>query len=302
MSDQQHKPPEWKLFGGQVYIMKFDNKIVLITGSTTGIGAASARAFSSRGAEVIISGRNAERGRRICSEIQENGGTAHFIQADLSQRAQCDRLVQESVDRCERLDVVVNNAGVLHEGTALETDSDEWDETLAVNVSGLFFVSRAAVRQMIKQGDGCIVNTASEWGLNGEPGFVAYCASKGAVVQITRCMALDHAAQGIRVNSVCPGETHTDMLDQMLRDQEGDFDENLRSFSEGIPMRRVASPDEIANCIIFLASDCASYITGANLVVDGGNDATGGPYGPANLRLGAEVALPKKDRHVPERL
>ncbi len=260
--------------------MSIQGKSVLVTGSTTGIGEASARAFAAQGARVLVTGRNEERGRAICAEIEADGGIAAFCQADLSDRAQCDRLVSETVQRFGRLDVLVNNAGVLHEGTALTTSDYAWDETLTVNVSSVFFMSRAALKQMSAQGSGCIVNTASEWGLNGEPGFVAYCASKGAVVQMTRCMALDHAAEGIRVNAVCPGETHTEMLDRMLQDQGGDFDENLRNFAAGIPMRRVATPEEIARSILFLASDDASYVTGTTLVVDGGNDATAGAYGP----------------------
>ncbi len=260
--------------------MSIQGKSVLVTGSTTGIGEASARAFAAQGARVLVTGRNEERGKTICDEIEADGGTAAFCQADLSDRAQCDRLVSETVQRFGRLDILVNNAGVLHEGTALTTSDHAWDETMEVNVSSVFFMSRAALKQMSAQGSGCIVNTASEWGLNGEPGYVAYCASKGAVVQMTRCMALDHAAQGIRVNAVCPGETHTEMLDRMLQDQGGDFDENLRNFAAGIPMRRVATPEEIARSILFLASDDASYVTGTTLVVDGGNDATAGAYGP----------------------
>ncbi len=260
--------------------MSIQGKSVLVTGSTTGIGEASARAFAAQGARVLVTGRNEERGRAICAEIEADGGTAVFSAADVSDRAQCSRLVSESVHHFGRLDILVNNAGVLHEGTALTTSDHAWDETMEVNVTAVFFMSRAALKQMSAQGSGCIVNTASEWGLNGEPGFVAYCASKGAVVQMTHCMALDHAAQGIRVNAVCPGETHTEMLDRMLQDQGGDFDENLRNFAAGIPMRRVATPEEIARSILFLASDDASYVTGTTLVVDGGNDATAGAYGP----------------------
>ena len=186
--------------------MSIQGKSVLVTGSTTGIGEASARAFAAQGARVLVTGRNEERGRAICAGIEADGGTAVFSAADVSDRAQCDRLVSETVHHFGRLDILVNNAGVLHEGTALTTSDHAWDETMEVNVSSVFFMSRAALKQMSAQGSGCIVNTASEWGLNGEPGYVAYCASKGAVVQMTRCMALDHAAEGIRVNAVCPGE------------------------------------------------------------------------------------------------
>jgi meso-butanediol dehydrogenase/(S,S)-butanediol dehydrogenase/diacetyl reductase len=149
---------------------------------------------------------------------------------------------------------------------------------MAVNVNALFYLSRAAIRHMKPKGKGAIVNIASEWGLNGEPNHVAYCASKGAVVQITRCMALDHARDNIRVNSVCPGEIHTQMVDDILSQKGGDLQRNLQELAAGIPMRRLASPSEVACCVHFLASDRASYVTGANLPVDGGNDATGGPY------------------------
>jgi NAD(P)-dependent dehydrogenase (short-subunit alcohol dehydrogenase family) len=131
---------------------------------------------------------------------------------------------------------------------------------------------------MRQHGGGAIVNVASEWGLNGEANHVAYCASKGAVVQITRCMALDHAREHIRVNSVCPGEIHTRMVDEILAKKGGDPERNLRELAAGIPMRRLASPTEVATCVQFLASEQASYVTGASLTVDGGNDATAGPY------------------------
>jgi NAD(P)-dependent dehydrogenase (short-subunit alcohol dehydrogenase family) len=131
---------------------------------------------------------------------------------------------------------------------------------------------------MRRAGSGAIVNIASEWGLNGEANHVAYCASKGAVIQITRCMALDHARENIRINSVCPGEIHTRMVDEIAAKQGGDIAANLRALAQGIPMRRLAQPIEVARCVHFLASDLASYVTGTNMVVDGGNDATAGPY------------------------
>jgi NAD(P)-dependent dehydrogenase (short-subunit alcohol dehydrogenase family) len=149
---------------------------------------------------------------------------------------------------------------------------------MAVNVNALFYASRAAVAHMRSAGGGAIVNIASEWGMNGEPNHVAYCASKGAVLQITRCMALDHARDNIRVNSVSPGEIHTRMVDDILAKRGGDPTQNLRELAAGIPMRRLAHPDEVARCVCFLASDLASYVTGSNLAVDGGNAATAGPY------------------------
>jgi meso-butanediol dehydrogenase/(S,S)-butanediol dehydrogenase/diacetyl reductase len=258
--------------------MGFGGKVVLVTGSTSGIGEACARLFAESGAAVMVCGRNLARGRQVVAEIGAAGGTARFIAVDLRAEGACARLIEDTVAGLGGLDVLVNNAGILYTANALDTTDAQWLETMAVNVNALFYLSRAAVKHMRTRGRGVIVNVASEWGLNGERNHVAYCASKGAVVQITRCMALDHAADNIRVNSVCPGEIHTRMVDEILASRGGDSATNLRELAAGIPMRRLALPVEVARCVHFLASDQASYVTGTNLSVDGGNDATAGPY------------------------
>jgi meso-butanediol dehydrogenase/(S,S)-butanediol dehydrogenase/diacetyl reductase len=258
--------------------MSFNGKVVLVTGSTTGIGEACASVFAGSGAAVMVNGRNEQRGQKVVEAIRAAGGRAEFTAVDLRAPGACDQLVSDTVARLGGLDVLVNNAGILYSATAPDTTDEQWLDTMAVNVNALFYMSRAAVRHMKRKGQGVIVNIASEWGLNGEPNHVAYCASKGAVVQITRCMALDHARDGIRVNAVCPGEIHTQMVDDILAGKGGDLEQNLRELAAGIPLRRLASPSEVAWCVHFLASDRASYVTGANLPVDGGNDATGGPY------------------------
>jgi meso-butanediol dehydrogenase / (S,S)-butanediol dehydrogenase / diacetyl reductase len=258
--------------------MNFTGKAVLVTGSTSGIGEACARLFAESGAAVMVSGRDEGRGRAVVQGIRAAGGRAEFTAVDLRADGACERLVEDTVRKLGRLDVLVNNAGILYTANALDTTNHQWLDTMAVNVNALFYLSRAAVGHMKASGGGVIVNVASEWGLNGEPNHVAYCASKGAVVQITRCMALDHAADHIRVNSVCPGEIHTRMVDEILAARGGDPQANLRALAAGIPVRRLAQPVEVARCVRFLASDEASYVTGANLSVDGGNDATGGPY------------------------
>ena len=258
--------------------MDFTGRAVLVTGSTTGIGEACARAFAEHGAAVMVMGRHAERGGKVLADIRATGAKAEFFRGDMKEPGIAERLVEATVKAFGRLDVLINNAGILYSGTALETTDEEWREIMEVNVNSLFFLSRAAVRQMLKQGGGAIVNVASEWGLNGENGYLAYCTSKGAVLQITRCMALDHAEQNIRVNSVCPGEIHTQMVDNVLQQKGGDLQANLKELARGIPMRRLASPAEVANCVLFLASDLASYVTATNFPVDGGNDATGGAY------------------------
>jgi meso-butanediol dehydrogenase/(S,S)-butanediol dehydrogenase/diacetyl reductase len=258
--------------------VNFAGKRVLVTGSTSGIGEACARLFAESGARVMVSGRDAGRGQGVVQAIRAVGGEAEFAAADLRAEGSCERLIDETLEALGGLDVLVNNAGILYTANALETTNAQWLETLAVNVTAVFYLSRAAIVHMRGAGGGVIINVASEWGLNGEPNHVAYCASKGAVVQITRCMALDHAGDNIRVNSVCPGEIHTRMVDEILATRGGDPAENLRALAAGIPLRRLAKPHEVARCVRFLASEEASYVTGANLSVDGGNDATGGPY------------------------
>jgi len=259
-------------------MIDLSGKVALVTGSTTGIGEATARCLAEAGAAVMISGRHVERGQAVTDSLRAAGRRAQFAPVDLQQEGACERLIAETLARLGGLDILVNNAGILYTANALETSNQQWLATFAVNVTALFYLSRAAIAQMRTQGGGVIVNVASEWGLNGEPNHVAYCASKGAVLQITRCLALDHARDNIRVNSVCPGEIHTQMVEEILAAQGGDRQQQLQKLAAGIPMRRLASPLEVGRVIRFLASSEASYITGANVPVDGGNDATGGPY------------------------
>ena len=186
--------------------MIFAGKVVLVTGSTTGIGEACAHAFAESGAQVMVSGRHEQRGLAVVEAIRAAGGSAQFTQTDLRAAGACDRLIGGTLERLGGLDVLVNNAGILYTANAPQTSDEQWLDTMAVNVNALFYLSRAAVKHMSSSGGGAIVNVASEWGLNGEANHVAYCASKGAVIQITRCMALDHARDNIRVNSVCPSE------------------------------------------------------------------------------------------------
>ena len=258
--------------------MKLKDKTALVTGATAGIGEACAKLFTAEGASVLMSGRDQARGDAVLSAIKDAGGTAEFVTADLRDAGACDALVEETVKRLGRIDVLVNNAGILYSAPAAETTDEQWADTFAVNVTAVFQLARAALNKMIAQGGGSIVNIASESGLNGEPGLTAYCASKGAVVQMTKCMALDHIGDNVRVNSVCPGETRTKMIDDWLDSLEGNIDDNIEDLAKGLPIRRLARPDEIANAALFLASDEASYCVGTNLSVDGGNAATGGPY------------------------
>jgi NAD(P)-dependent dehydrogenase (short-subunit alcohol dehydrogenase family) len=255
---------------------RLDGKVALITGGARGMGKAHVRHFVAEGARVVFGDVLDDKGAYVADKLDP--AVCRYIHQDVTSEDDWSRAVSLTVSTFGRLDVLVNNAGILYTATAPDTTNEQWLDTMAVNVNALFYLSRAAVKHMRASGGGVIVNVASEWGLNGEPKHVGYCASKGAVVQITRCMALDHAADNIRVNSVCPGEIHTRMVDDILARHAGDPTKNLQALAAGIPMRRLAQPVEVARCVRFLASDEASYVTGTNLSVDGGNDATGGAY------------------------
>jgi NAD(P)-dependent dehydrogenase (short-subunit alcohol dehydrogenase family) len=240
-------------------------KIALITGATAGIGAATARLFAQRGASLLLTGRNEAAGQALAAELG-----AYFAPADITAPETPQKLMDEAVQKFGRLDVLVNNAGLLFRGDAEACTDAQWDALIAVNVTALFRMSRAAVAVMRAQGGGAIINVASDWGLVAAQQAVAYGASKGAVVQLTRSMAADHARSGIRVNAVCPGDTDTLMLDAGTDAARAD---RLRALGDAIPLGRVGTPRDIAAAIAFLASDDAAFITGAMLPVDGGNSA-----------------------------
>jgi NAD(P)-dependent dehydrogenase (short-subunit alcohol dehydrogenase family) len=232
------------------------------------MGAATAREFAAAGADVVIVDLNGPLAREVASEI----GAGEPVVGDVADSAFCDRAVAAALERHGRLDVLVNCAGIIYRADAVGTPDDRWRRVMAVNVDGLFFMSRAAVVPMKKQGAGVIVNFGSIWGDVGAAGVLAYCASKGAVHNLTRAMALDHVKDGIRVNAVCPGEVNTPMLASGRA--KPPTPEDLRKLGETVvPMGRLADPAEIARVVVFLASDGASYMTGSLVTVDAGYTA-----------------------------
>lgn len=247
--------------------MDFSDKAVLITGGASGMGAACVREFSRRAARVLIVDRDEDAAARVADE---NGATA--LCGDVADARFCRRAVDQAVRRFGGLDVLVNAAGVIARHNALDTSDAEWRRVMSVNVDGLFFMSRAAVKAMTARRRGAIVNFGSIWGEVGAAGVLAYCASKGAVHQITKAMALDHVEQGIRVNAVCPGEVNTPMLSRG-RPHPPSAEELRRLAETTIPMKRLAEPEEIARVVVFLASDEASYMTGSLVTVDAGYTA-----------------------------
>ena len=245
---------------------RFDGRAVLITGANSGIGAAAARAFASEGARLVLSGIDAAAGAAVTDHIIRAGGDARFVHGDLTDAGFREGLVGRAVDALGRLDVLVNNAGVFRGGGADETCDADYRLVMTVNLEAVFCLSRAAVRVMKAQGGGVIVNTASELGHVATRGAVPYCASKGGVVQLTRAMALDHARDNIRVNAICPGPVDT----ALLRGHRDDPEAEIELIAAETPMDRIGEPDEIARAILFAASDEASFMTGASLIVDGG--------------------------------
>lgn len=250
--------------------MDFSGAAVLVTGATSGIGAAIARAFGDAGGSVLMTGRDEERGSEVAADIASDGGTAEFVAADITDDGSCRRLVEATLERFGRLDVLVNNAGVIHRATAEETTDALWHETIAVNLTAAFRMSRAAIPAIRRQGGGAIVNIASDWALVGGRRGAAYCASKGGLLLMTKAMALDHADENIRVNAVCPTDIMTPMLTAEFDATGVSEEEGLEEMGETIPMGRVGTPEEVARAVLFLASDQASFITGVGLPLDGG--------------------------------
>ena len=241
-----------------------------MTGATSGIGAQCARAFAREGAKLMLTGRNAERGEALAAELAGGDASACFVASELGSAGAADALIAECVGRLGSLDVLVNSAGVIHHRNAPETSDEEWEETIAVNLSAVFYLSRAAVREMVPAGGGVIVNIASTWGIVAGERVAAYCASKGAVIALTRAMAVDHAREKVRVNAVCPGAVDTPMLVNEARQVGMDPDEGRRVWAADAPNRRLASAEEIADAVMFLASERARHIHGIALPVDGG--------------------------------
>ncbi len=244
------------------------DKVAMVTGASSGIGMAVTRHLASAGYSVMAAGKDAGRTTELGSELP----SVRTWVGDLTSAEACDRLITACVKAFGRLDVLVNNAGIYHAVNAEETTDQIWRQTLAINLSVPFFLSRAAM-PYLRQSKGVIVNIASDWGLVGGRNAVAYCASKGGLVLMSKAMALDHAAEGVRINAVCPGDVETPMLYRSGAAHGLDGPGALAEANASSRTRRVTTAAEVAALVAFLASDEAAQITGAAIPIDGGNTA-----------------------------
>jgi len=249
-----------------VAVSRLKNKMALITGAGTGIGRAIALAFAREGAQLALVGR---RQGPLESVAKEAGGSPLVLAADVSKDGEIDRILADITRRLGELNVLVNNAGILHVGTAEQITEEQWDETFSINVRGLWMLSRSVLPHLRKSGGGSIINVASVLGINGARNRAAYASSKGATILLTKCMAIDHGHEKIRVNAICPSFVETDLTAEVIRGA-ADPEAVRRERISVHPAGRLGQPEDVAGMAVYLASDESAWVTGATLAVDGG--------------------------------
>lgn len=253
---------------------RLEGKVALISGGGSGIGRAAAELFAAEGAAVAVLDLRPEAAEETSAKIVADGGRAIALVANVGVADQVQAAVADAVSALGQLNVIYNNAGVDSKGSVIEASEDDWDRALAVNAKGTFLLSRAAVPYLVKTDGGSIINQGSVAALVGVPNFAAYCAAKGAVVALTRSMAVDLAQHHIRVNVICPGTVYTPLMEPMLRARgDGNLEAGLAKTIRKYPIGRLGTPDEIARVALFLASDDASFLTGSTVTADGGMTA-----------------------------
>ena len=255
---------------------KLTGKTAIITGATSGIGKATALLFADEGAALVITGRRAALGQHVETECRQRGARCVFVEADHARAEDCQNAVDVALREFGHIDILFNNAGIVTSGTAETTEESVWRETLEINVTAVWRMSKLVLQQMKKQGRGVIVNNGSDWSVVAGRDAFPYVVSKGAVGMMTKAMALDFARDGIRVNAVCPGDTFVDRWLEKGYFEHSDpvtLEEAIKESSAYIPMGRFGQPEEIARAVLFLASDDSSFVTGHLLLVDGGNTA-----------------------------
>jgi NAD(P)-dependent dehydrogenase (short-subunit alcohol dehydrogenase family) len=249
---------------GTPQLCDLGKKVVLVTGAASGIGKATAKLFASHGASVVVGDLVEESGRRTVTEIEEAGGTARFKRCDVSNLAEVKMLVQFAVDEFGGLDIAHNNAGFdIPRTKVVDVTADQWDRIISVDLTSVFYCMKEEIPRMLERGGGAIVNTSSGAGLIGVGGGAPYTAAKHGVVGLTKSAALDYAADGVRVNAICPGLIRTPLVDHALGDE-------VATYEQRIPMGRLGTPDDVAMTVVWLCSSASSYYTGQTLSMDGG--------------------------------
>ncbi len=244
-------------------------RIAMVTGGGSGIGRATALLFAQEGAAVGVLDVDLQAAEETADLIRSVNGRAIGLETDVACHEATQAAVQNVVSEFGGLHILFNNAGIIRRASVLDTTIEEWDRAVAVNLRGVFLMSRFAIKEIAKSGGGAIVNTGSGWGMVGGRNAASYCATKAAVVNLTRAMSLDHAKDNIRVNCICPGDTNTGMLASEGRQLGIACDQFLRESADR-PMGRIGRPEEIAQAVLYLVSDRSSFVTGTTLVVDGG--------------------------------
>ena len=248
------------------------HKTALVTGAGSGIGAEIARTFAKSGAHVFLADRDESAGQKIASQIKDSGGNAEFIALDVTSETDWQNASDEILRGERKLDILVNNAGIGHVGTILQTSGEDLDKMYEVNVRGVFNGCKQFVPHMIKNGGGSIISLASVGGVVGIKDRLAYCTTKFAVVGLTKCLALDHAKTGLRVNCLCPGRVETPFVQARIREYP-DPEAAYKQMSETQAVGRMGRPEEIAAAALYLASDEAAFVTGSAFIIDGGHSA-----------------------------
>ncbi|MGA2408281.1 MAG: SDR family NAD(P)-dependent oxidoreductase [Bacteroidales bacterium] len=254
--------------------LSLNGRVAVISGGASGIGLGTARKLSDFGAAVVILDIDEQGGKSSVSEINNRGATAYYFHCDVREARDCKEAIDKTIKALGRIDILFNNAGIAIRKNAVDLEPAEWDLALDVSLKGQYLLTKYAVPYMIKNGGGSIINTGSGWSLKGGENAVSYCAMKGGTLNMTRAMAIDFGKYNIRVNTVCPGDIDTPMLKSECEQLGGVYDEEYRkSCAIGRPIQRIGTVEDVANVVLFFASDMSAWVTGSHLVVDGGGKA-----------------------------
>jgi NAD(P)-dependent dehydrogenase (short-subunit alcohol dehydrogenase family) len=253
-------------------LISLEGQVAMITGAASGIGKGIAHRLAEAGAAIVLVDINEVDGKSVEKNLADKGQKALFVRCDVRSDVDCRQAVEKAIGKFSRIDILCNNAGVAIRKNVVDLAEQEWDLALDVMLKGAYLLSHYVIPHMIKQGGGSIINTGSGWSLKGGPNAVSYCAAKGGILNMTRAMAIDHGKHNIRVNCVCPGDIDT----PMLRSECAQLGENEKKFMEEAaerPIHRVGTPEDVANAVLFFASNLSTWVTGAHLAVDGGGIA-----------------------------